>query len=88
MKIALILLLLLSSFNHLFADSIESVLKIKPPIKYNQNQKYDKIKKYSDNQNDGDNKKYDFGIDIGIDKELMAIDRLKIDVGTKFKGIN
>lgn len=33
-------------------------------------------------------KKYDFGIDIGIDKELMAIDRLKIDVGTKFKGIN
>ena len=66
MKIALILLLLLSSFNHLFADSIESVLKIKPPIKYNQNQKYDKIKKYNDNQNDGDNKKYDFGIDIGI----------------------
>ena len=88
MKIALILLLLLSSFNHLFADSIESVLKIKPPIKYSQNQKYDKIKKYNDNQNDGDNKKYDFGIDIGIDKELMAIDRLKIDVGTKFKGIN
>ena len=88
MKIALILLLLLSSFNHLFADSIESVLKIKPPIKYNQNQKYDKIKKYNDNQNDGDNKTYDFGIDIGIDKELMAIDRLKIDVGTKFKGIN
>lgn len=33
-------------------------------------------------------KKYDFGIDIGIDKELMTIDRLKIDVGTKFKGIN
>lgn len=88
MKIALILLLLLSSFNHLFADSIESVLKIKPPIKYNQNQKYDKIKKYNDNQSDGDNKKYDFGIDIGIDKELMTIDRLKIDVGTKFKGIN
>ena len=88
MKIALILLLLLSSFNQLFADSIESVLKIKPPIKYNQNQKYDKIKKYSDNQNDDYNKKYDFGIDIGIDKELMAIDRLKIDVGTKFKGIN
>ena len=88
MKIALILLLLLSSFNHLFADSIESVLKIKPPIKYNQNQIYDKIKKYGDNQSDGDNKKYDFGIDIGIDKELMTIDRLKIDVGTKFKGIN
>ena len=88
MKIALILLLLLSSFNHLFADSIESVLKIKPPIKYNQNQKYDKIKKYGDNQSDGDIKKYDFGIDIGIDKELMTIDRLKIDVGTKFKGIN
>ena len=88
MKIALILLLLLSSFNHLFADSIESVLKIKPPIKYNQNQKYDKIKKYNDNQNDGDNKKCDCGIDMGIDKELMAIDRLKIDVGTKFKGIN
>ena len=88
MKIALILLLLLSSFNHLFADSIESVLKIKPPIKYNQNQKYDKIKKYGDNQSDGDSKKYDFGINIGIDKELMAIDRLKIDVGTKFKGIN
>ena len=54
----------------------------------NQNQKYDKIKKYGDNQSDGDNKKYDFGIDIGIDKELMTIDRLKIDVGTKFKGIN
>ena len=24
----------------------------------------------------------------GIDKELMTIDKLKIDVGTKFKGIN
>ncbi len=88
MKIVALILLLLSSINHLFGDSIESVLKIKPPIKYNQNQKYDKIKKYSDNQNDDYNKKYDFGIDIGIDKELMAIDRLKIDVGTKFKGIN
>ena len=67
---------------------LSPILKIKPPIKYNQNQKYDKIKKYNDNQNDVDNKKYDFGIDIGIDKELMTIDRLKIDVGTKFKGIN
>ena len=70
MRIVALILLLLFSSNHLFADSIESVLKIKPPIKYNQNQKYD------------------FGIDIGIDKELMTIDRLKIDVGTKFKGIN
>ena len=69
MKIVALILLLLFSSNHLFADSIVSVLKIKPPIKYNQNQKYDKIKKYNDNQNDGDNKKYDFGIDIGIDKE-------------------
>ncbi|MGJ0300040.1 hypothetical protein [Aliarcobacter cryaerophilus] len=88
MKIALILLLLLSSFNHLFADSIESVLKIKPPIKYNQNQKYDHIKKYGEKENESYDKKYDFGIDIGIDKELMTIDKLKIDVGTKFKGIN
>lgn len=88
MRIVTLILLSLFSSNHLFADSIESVLKIKPPIKYNQNQKYDKIKKYGDNQSDADNKKYDFGIDIGIDKELMTIDRLKIDVGTKFKGIN
>ena len=88
MRIVALILLLLFSSNHLFADLIESVLKIKPPIKYNQNQKYDKIKKYGDNQSDGDNKKYDFGIDIGIDKELMTIDKLKIDVGTKFKGIN
>ncbi|PRM90252.1 hypothetical protein [Aliarcobacter cryaerophilus] len=88
MKIVTLILLLLSSFNHLFADSIESVLKIKPPIKYNQSQKYDKIKKYSDNQTDSYGNKYDFGFDIGIDQELMTIDRLKIDVGTKFKGIN
>lgn len=44
MRIVALILLLLFSSNHLFADSIESVLKIKPPIKYNQNQKYDKIK--------------------------------------------
>lgn len=50
MRIVALILLLLFSSNHLFADSIESVLKIKPPIKYNQNQKYDKIKKYGDNQ--------------------------------------
>ncbi|HKM18526.1 MAG TPA: hypothetical protein VJY14_00525 [Aliarcobacter sp.] len=87
MKIALILLLL-SSFNHLFADSIESVLKIKPPIKYNQNQRYDNIKKYSEKENKTFYKKYDFGIDIGIDQELMTVDSLKIDIGTKFKGIN
>ena len=42
MRIVALILLLLFSSNHLFADSIESVLKIKPPIKYNQNQKYDK----------------------------------------------
>lgn len=86
MKIALILLLL-SSFIHLFADSIESVLKIKPPIKYTQNQKYDDISKYHKKPN-GDEKKYDLGIDIGVNQELMTIDKLKIDVGTKFKGIN
>lgn len=67
--------------------NIESVLKIKPPITYHQNQKYDEIFKYNDKK-DTKESPYSFGIDVGIDKELMTIDKLKIDIGTKFKGIN
>ena len=80
-------------FNPLFAKDykkqdkdIESVLKIKAPVKYSQSLKYDdyfnKTKKIEKSDN------YKFGMDIDINKELMTIDKLKIDVETKFKGIN
>ena len=67
---------------------IESVLKIKPPIKYYEYKKYEQMLKYKIPKDKEEESKYDFGIDVDINKELMTIDKLKIDVGTKFKGIN
>ncbi|AXX93882.1 hypothetical protein [Arcobacter ellisii] len=68
----------------LYAENIESVLKIKPEIKYNENLKYEEINKYKENKDFEIKSNYDFGINIDINKELMTIDGIKIDVGTKF----
>ncbi|RXI26078.1 hypothetical protein CRU87_09545 [Aliarcobacter trophiarum LMG 25534] len=65
---------------------IESVLKIKPPVKYSQSLKYDDYFKKTKKLEEKDS--YKFGMDIDINRELMTIDKLRIDVETKFKGIN
>jgi hypothetical protein len=74
-----------------YAQNIESILKIKPEpeyeLKYNPNIKYEDILKYQEKTEEKENK-YDFGFNLDINRELMTIDGFKIDVGTKFKGIN
>lgn len=67
--------------------NIESVLKINPPIKYHLHQKYDEISKFDINKDEKESD-YNFGLDFEINQELMTIDKLKLDIGTKFKGIN
>lgn len=68
-----------------FAQEIESVLKIKPQIKYDENIKYKEINKYKEKYYDeGIKFNYDFGIYLDVNKELMTIEGIKIDVGTNF----
>ena len=64
--------------------NIDSILKIKPPIKYNENLKYQEINKYNESKNKDAKSNYDFGVDVDVNKELMTIDSLKLDVGTNF----
>lgn len=67
------------------AEEIESILKIKPEIKYDENLKYEEINKYKENQDLTEKyNKYDFGFDININKELRTIESIKIDIGTNF----
>lgn len=68
-------------------SKIESILKINPPIKYHLHQKYDKTLQFESNKVEKEDD-YNFNLDVDIDRELKTIDKLKIDVGTKFKGIN
>jgi len=86
LKIFFINISLLGSF--LFANEIETVLKIKPPITYSLDQKYDEALKYAPPKIDDKLSDYDVDVDIGIDEELMMLDKLKIDIGKTFKGIN
>lgn len=69
-------------------DTLESTLNIQPPINYHQNQKYEEVLEYKENSEEEKENALDFGVDLDVNKELMTIDRLKIDLGTKFKGID
>lgn len=64
--------------------NIDSILKIKPPVKYYENLKYQEINKYNESKNKDAKSNYDFGVDVDVNKELMTIDSLKLDVGTNF----
>ena len=67
------------------AEEIESILKIKPEIKYDENLKYEEINKHKENQDLTEKyNKYDFGFNIDINKELRTIESIKIDIGTNF----
>ena len=72
--------------NSIYAKEIESIVKIKPEIKYDENIKYEKIEDYrSFEENKNINKNdFNFGIDVDINKEERTIDLLKIDVQTNF----
>ena len=69
--------------SHLFSQEIESVLKIKPEIKYDENYKYEEINKCKEETKEL-KFNYDFGIYLDVNKELMTIEGIKIDVGTNF----
>ena len=64
--------------------NIDSILKIKPEIKYNENLKYQDINKYKESKNKDIESNYDFGFNLDVNKEERAIDSIKIDIGTNF----
>ena len=64
--------------------NIESILKLKPPIKYDENLKYQEINKYIEPWGKNKKSNYDFGINVDINQELKTIEGIKIDVGTNF----
>ena len=64
--------------------NIDSILKIKPPIKYDENLKYQEINKCNESKKKDTKSDYDFGVDVDVNKELKTIDGLKLDVGTNF----
>ncbi|MDD3055757.1 MAG: hypothetical protein PHE16_07715 [Aliarcobacter sp.] len=70
--------------NSAYAKKIESVVIIKPEIQYNENIKYENIENYKSYEEKKEKKKFNFGIDIDINKEERTIDLLKIDVQTNF----
>ena len=72
-----------SKENHM-KTNIDSILKIKPEINYDENLKYQEINKYNESKNKDAKSNYDFGVDVDVNKELMTIDGLKLDVGTNF----
>ncbi|MFW2524675.1 hypothetical protein ACN5O8_03005 [Aliarcobacter butzleri] len=78
----------------IYAQEIDSVLRIKPEpkyediLKYNQNVKYEDILEYKEKTEKEKESNYSFGFNLDINRELMTIEGFKIDVGTKFKGIN
>lgn len=75
-------------------QNTQSILKIKPEpkyydfLKYNENIKYEDILKYQEKIEEEKESDYSFGFDLDVNRELMTIEGFKIDVGTKFKGIN
>lgn len=88
LKLFLIISIFFDSF--LIANEIETILKIKPPIRYSESQKYEEIVKPEEQHQHQDDKliPYDVDIDMDINQEDKSIDKLKIDVGKTFKGIN
>jgi hypothetical protein len=64
--------------------NISSILKIQPPIKYDENLKYQEINKYKEPKDKEIKSNYDFGLNVDINKEERTLDGFKIDVGTNF----
>ena len=62
---------------------IESIIKIKPEINYNENIKYEKIPEYKLEETQSKSN-FDFGFDININQEEKTIDYWKVDVKTNF----
>ncbi|AXX88669.1 hypothetical protein CKA55_10415 [Arcobacter suis] len=70
--------------NSIYAKEIESIVKIKPEIKYDENIKYEKIEDYRSFEENKNKNDFNFGIDVDINKEERTIDLLRIDVQTNF----
>ncbi len=62
---------------------IESIIKIKPEINYNENIKYEKIPEYKLEEKESKNK-FDFGFDLNVNQEEKTIDYWKVDIKTNF----
>lgn len=88
MKLLKIFLLTVFMLSPVFSKDIETVLKIKPPIKYNLNLKYNPIKSYKKSISKEEESYSNWGLDFEFNKELMTLDKLKIDVATTFQGLN
>lgn len=80
----LIFTFLLITIDSSYAKEIESIVKIKPEIKYDENLKYEKIEEYKSPEDKVSVKDFDFGFDMNINREERTIDYWKIDVKTNF----
>ena len=80
----LIFTFLLITIDSSYAKEIESIVKIKPEIKYDENLKYEKIEEYKLTEEKVSVKDFDFGFDMNINREERTIDYWKIDVKTNF----
>jgi hypothetical protein len=72
-----------SKENHM-KTNIDSILKIKPEINYDENLKYQEINKYKESYDKEIKSNYDFGFYLDVNKEERTINSIKIDVGTNF----
>ena len=64
--------------------NIDSILKIKPELKYNENLKYQRVDEYIIKKDKEIKSNYDFGFNIDVNKEERTLEGIKIDIGTNF----
>lgn len=80
-KISFLLIFFLTAT---YANSIKSVVIVKPETKYDENIKYEKTEEFIQEEKKVYKEKYDFGFDLNINKEERTIDYWKVDVKTNF----
>ncbi|MBP9490644.1 MAG: hypothetical protein KBE77_04280 [Aliarcobacter sp.] len=81
-KISFLLILILNSLE---SQQIESIVKLKPEIQYDESLRYEKIEEVKLN-NEKNEKNFDFGFNLDINKEERTINGIKFDL--IFKGID
>lgn len=82
MKRILLITTFISIFFTVFAQDIK--LKLEDKNSYDENMKYDNIQKYTEEKEKKKESDVDIDVNVDINKEQKTIDKLKLDMGTKF----
>ncbi|GGD30432.1 hypothetical protein GCM10012288_00610 [Malaciobacter pacificus] len=66
-------------------DNKELKLKLEPQTSYDENMRYEqKVEEYKEIEEKRRKKDIDIDVNVDVNKEQKSIDKLKLDMGTKF----